>query len=237
MKRVAKVCRDSSLPIVEALRDKTSIWNTRELRDLLTPECYAGAEYLGEQYLPDRLWSILQSDRDLIAKMCEVDVQSYMLDDILVKVDRMSMAHSLEVRSPLLDHNMVELAARMPTRLKVNAKAGKLIFRDVVAPYLPTKTVRKGKQGFSVPLRDWFRGELSGTVRDYLLSDGQLPEELFQRSGVQRVLDEHQRGAADHANKIWLLLAYAAWNKQTQKQTSTTAPAPLASVDTARAPA
>ena len=216
MKRVAKVCRDSSLPIHEALRDKASIWNTRELRDLLTPECYAGAEYLGEQYLPDELWKIMQSDMDLVSRMCEVDIKSYMLDDILVKVDRMSMAHSLEVRSPLLDHNVVELAARMPTRLKVDRHAGKLIFRDVVRPYLPPKTVRKGKQGFSVPLRDWFRGELSGTVRDYLLSDGQLPEELFQRSGVEEILAQHQRGAADHANKIWLLLAYAAWNKQTQ---------------------
>lgn len=216
MKRVAKVCRDSSLPIDEALRDKTSIWNTRELRSLLTPECYAGADYLGQQYLPDSLWKIMQSDGDLISRMCEVDVKSYMLDDILVKVDRMSMAHSLEVRSPLLDHNVVELAARMPSRLKVNRKAGKLIFRDVVRPHLPTKTVRKGKQGFSVPLRDWFRGELSSTVRGYLLDEGQLPEELFQRAGVEKVLAEHQRGSADHANKIWLLLAYAAWNKQTQ---------------------
>lgn len=216
MKRVAKVLRDSSRPIHEALRDKTSIWNASELRDLLTPDCYANAEYLGEAYLPERLWNIMHSDGDLISRMCEVDVQSYMLDDILVKVDRMSMAHSLEVRSPLLDHHMVELAARMPTRLKVNAKAGKLLFRDVVRPYLPPKTIRKGKQGFSVPLRDWFRGGLSATVHEYLLSRGQLPEELFQRSGVEKVLAEHQRGSADHANKIWLLLAYASWNQQTQ---------------------
>ena len=216
LKRIAKVCRDSALPIDEAIRDKISIWNTRELRDLLTPECYAGAKYLGQQYWPDPLWSIMKSDGDLISRMCEIDVQSYMLDDILVKVDRMSMAHSLEVRSPLLDHNVVELAARMPTRLKVNHKAGKLIFRDVVRPHLPPKTIRKGKQGFSVPLRDWFRGQLSSTVRDYLLSEGQLPDDLFQRSGVEKILAQHQRGVADHANKIWLLLAYAAWNKQTQ---------------------
>ncbi len=221
LQRVAKVCRDSALPIDEAIRDKASIWNARELRSLLTPDCYAGSDYLGEQYWPDPLWSILQSDGDLVGRLCEIDIQSYMLDDILVKVDRMSMAHSLEVRSPLLDHNVVELAARMPTRFKVNRKAGKLIFRDVVKPHLPTRTIRKGKQGFSVPLRDWFRGELSGTVRDYLLSQGQLPEELFQRKGVEQILAQHQRGDADHANKIWLLLAYAAWNKQTQSGSTT----------------
>ena len=72
-----------------------------------------------------------------------------------------------------------------------------------------------------MPLRDWFRGELSGTVRDYLLSQGQLPEELFQRKGVEQILAQHQRGDADHANKIWLLLAYAAWNKQTQSGSTT----------------
>jgi len=220
MKRVAKVFRDSALPIQEAYRDKVAIWNTDELSNLLTPGCYESAKFLGTQYLPDELWSVMQSDKDLVARLCEIDVKSYMLDDILVKVDRMSMAHSLEVRAPLLDHNLVELAARMPTRFKVNSKAGKLIFRDVVKPQLPAATVRKGKQGFSVPLRDWFRGELSGTVRDYLLADGQLPDNVFQLQHVEKVLHEHQSGRADHANKIWLLLAYASWHRQTQSTNS-----------------
>jgi asparagine synthase (glutamine-hydrolysing) len=216
MQRVAKVCRDSSKPIMEMIRSKASIWNQRELRELLMPDVFEGANYLGEQYLPDRLWQIMHSNKDLVSRMCEVDVQSYMLDDILVKVDRMSMAHSLEVRSPLLDQHLVELAARIPTRFKVNRKRGKLIFRDVVSKHLPPATVRKGKQGFSVPLRDWFRGELSGLTRDYLLSSGQLPESLFRRSTVERILTEHQSGHVDHANKIWLLMAYASWHKQTQ---------------------
>ena len=223
MQRIAKVFRDSALPIDEAYRDKSSIWNVRELRSLLTPECFASTDYLGPQYLPDSLWKIMQSDGDLVSRLTEIDIQSYMLDDILVKVDRMSMAHSLEVRSPLLDHNIVELAARMPTRVKVNSRVGKLVFRDVVRPYLPKQTIRKGKQGFSVPLRDWFRGDLAGVVRDYLLSPGQLPDSVFQRKGVEQVLAEHQRGSVDHANRIWLLLAYASWHKQTQKQTQSQA--------------
>lgn len=216
MQRVSKVCRDSSRSVMEMIRFKASIWNQQELRDLLTDGAFDGARYVGEQFLPDRLWQIMHSNKDLVSRMCEVDIQSYMLDDILVKVDRMSMAHSLEVRSPLLDYNLVELAAKIPTRFKVNRNRGKLIFRDVVSKHLPPSTIRKGKQGFSVPLRDWFRGQLSTLTKDYLLAGGNLPEHLFRRPTVERILKEHQNGIVDHANKIWLLMAYAAWNKQTQ---------------------
>lgn len=218
MQRVAKVFRDSALPLLEMIRNKASIWNQAELRDLLTVDAFQQANYVGEQYLPDRLWQIMQSKKDLVSRMCEVDVQAYMLDDILVKVDRMSMAHSLEVRSPLLDYHVVELAAKIPTRFKINRSRGKLIFRDVVAKHLPTQTVRKGKQGFSVPLRDWFRGECASITKDYLLADGHLPLNLFRRPTVERILQEHQVGKVDHANKIWLLMTYASWHKQTQSR-------------------
>ncbi|MEM9645166.1 MAG: asparagine synthase (glutamine-hydrolyzing), partial [Planctomycetota bacterium] len=143
LNRVAKVFRDSALPIHEAYRNKVAIWNPAELRQLLTREGFESSRFMESQFLPDDLWSVLQADKDLVSRLCEIDVRSYMVDDILVKVDRMSMAHSLEVRSPLLDHNLVELAAKMPTRFKVNSKTGKLIFRDVVRPQLPAATVRK----------------------------------------------------------------------------------------------
>ncbi len=214
--RAAKVCRDSALPIERAYRDKTSIWNVAELRQLLHPEVFAQAEYLGEQYLPDPLWARMRGDRDLVSRLTEVDIHSYMLDDILVKVDRMSMAHSLEVRSPLLDHHVVELAARIPTRMKIRGGSGKHILRQVIKDKLPAKTIRKGKQGFSVPLRDWFRGPLSELVHDYLGPGGYLPHDLFEQRQVETLLGEHRRGGADHANKIWLLLTFAAWHRQYQ---------------------
>ncbi|MFC1757546.1 asparagine synthase (glutamine-hydrolyzing) [Planctomycetota bacterium] len=215
--RVAKILRDSSLPFEQAYRDKTSIWNARELRELLSPEVLENSSFMGDQYLPDDLWATLHTDRDVVSRLTDIDIRSYMLDDILVKVDRMSMAHSLEVRSPLLDHNMVEFAASMPSRFKIEGRRGKAILRDALAKYVPPKTSKKKKQGFSVPVRDWFRHGLSEMASDYLEYDGGLlPSSLFEKQKVQQVLAEHRSGHADHGRKIWLLMVFAVWHQQYQ---------------------
>lgn len=220
--RMAKILADSALPFQQAYRDKTSIWRVDELRELLAPDLLPHVDYLGEQYLPEPLWQLLcDPRRDLVSRLTEIDIHSYMLDDILVKVDRMSMAHSLEVRSPLLDHHMVELAARMPTRMKIrrqgfHSSQGKYLFRKIMRPKLPARNIRKGKQGFSVPLRDWFRGKLSDLVQDYLGTGGYLPSSLFSATKVESILQEHRLGKVDHANKIWLLLTFAAWHRNYQ---------------------
>lgn len=214
--RVAKVLGDSALPLEQAMRDKASIWRADEIRSLLTPDVLPQVDYLNEQFLPDHLWKILHSPGDLVSRLTEIDVQAYLLDEILVKVDRMSMAHSLEVRSPLLDHRVAELAARMPTRMKIRGSAGKYLLREILRKKLPPKTLRKGKQGFSVPLRDWFRGSLSSWVHDTLGPGGHLPTEIFSQSMVQSILSQHQQGRFDHSRKIWLLLAFAAWHRQYQ---------------------
>lgn len=214
---VAKILRDSALPTELAYRDKASIWSAHELNKLLTADAWEQVDYVGKQYLPDDLWRILQGPGELIGRLTELDIRSYMLDDILVKVDRMSMAHSLEVRSPLLDQKVAELAARMPTDIKIQGQVGKAVLRRVLRGRLPAPSLRKGKQGFSVPLRDWFRGKLSSWVQDYLGPGGYLPPELFQTEAVQRILREHQSGQFDHARKIWLLLTFAAWHRQYQR--------------------
>lgn len=214
--RVAKVFRDSSLPLLEALRDKTSIWTTAQLQSLLTDDALSVAGYMGQQYMSDALWKRMNDTDDLVGRLCEIDVRSYMLDDILVKVDRMSMAHALEVRSPLLDHEMVELAARIPTGMKIRGSQGKYILRQILKDKLPPRSIKKGKQGFSVPLRDWFRGRLREFVHDTLAAD--LPEEIFRREAVEKVLDEHQRGTLDHSSRLWLLLTFASWHSQYQSQ-------------------
>jgi asparagine synthase (glutamine-hydrolysing) len=214
--RAGKVFRDSSLPPEQAVRDKASIWKAREIQSLLVPEVAEQCNFLQEQFIPDKLWKILRGNGDIVSRLSEIDIQSYMLDDILVKVDRMSMAHSLEVRSPLLDHRVAELAARIPTRMKIRGNLGKLPLRNVLKDKLPPRSLRKGKQGFSMPLRDWFRHGLSGWVRDYLGPGGHLPSEIFSQAKVQSVLQEHQQGRFDHSRKIWLLLAFAAWHRQYQ---------------------
>ena len=216
--RVAKVLRDSALPWAAGLRDKISIWTSSDVRQLLTHELLKHSPFVDEQYLPDPLWQILHAPRDIVSRLSEIDIRSYLLDDILVKVDRMSMAHSLEVRSPLLDHHMLEFVARLPTHYKIQQGQGKALLRKVLRRYLPPSALTKPKQGFSVPLRDWFRRGFAEMLGDYLLGgSSRLPAELFVRSKVEAILDEHRRGVADHGRKIWLLLVFAAWQDQYQQ--------------------
>ncbi|MEM8733705.1 MAG: asparagine synthase (glutamine-hydrolyzing) [Planctomycetota bacterium] len=226
MKRIAKILRDSALPIQQAYRDKSSIWNVHQLSELLTNDGFEQCDYLGEQYMPDRMWQIFQQAAssadpyDLVSGLSEIDIRSYMRDDILVKVDRMSMANSLEVRSPLLDHELAELAARIPAKHKIQGRSGKHVLRKVLEGKLPPKSTRKAKQGFSVPLRDWFRGDLRTLVHDRLLSEDALPPGIFNEHTIRRTLLEHDRGQVDHANRIWLLLTIATWHGQQQAATA-----------------
>lgn len=211
-RRVAKVLRDSALPMAAGLRDKISIWTLAEIQQLLHQDLLQRSPFVGEQFLPDPLWRTLHSPRDMVSRLSEIDIRSYMLDDILVKVDRMSMAHSLEVRSPLLDHHLLEFVARLPTEYKVRRGTGKALLRKVLGRYLPPAALTKPKQGFSVPLRDWFRRGFSEMLADYLMgSSSRLPSAYFNRTKVESILDEHRRGVADHGRKIWLLLVFAAW--------------------------
>lgn len=218
LQRVAKVFRDSAKPLLDSIRDKSSIWKRSEIEKVIRPEVLDECAVMGKQYLPPRLWNILcDSSRDVVSRLTEADIHSYMRDDILMKVDRMSMANSLEVRSPLLDHHVAELAARMPTGVKLRRKGigwqGKAILKEVLRRRLPARTMRKKKQGFAVPLRDWFRDGLNDLVGDFLLyNGGRLPANVMVHSEVERIVKEHRSGHADHGRKIWLMLSLAAWN-------------------------
>jgi asparagine synthase (glutamine-hydrolysing) len=218
--RIAKVLRNSALPVAQGYREKTAIWQADEIRQLISSDLLHDMHDLDDQYLPEPWWTRLNGGGDLVARLSEIDIHTYMLDDILVKVDRMSMANSLEVRSPILDHRVLELAAQLPTRFKIRDGRGKYLLRSVLEKRLPSNTLRKGKQGFSVPLRDWFRGSLKGLVNGYLGNGGYLPTKIFSPSKVQQILREHERGTADHSNKIWLLLVFAAWHRQYQVATT-----------------
>jgi asparagine synthase (glutamine-hydrolysing) len=160
----------------------------------------------------DEVAAAMRSNLSTLNKASYIDMRHRLLEDMLVKVDRMSMAHSLEVRSPFLDHRLVEFAASLPPSMKLRGWETKAILRDVVRRYLPAATLRKRKQGFSVPLREWFSGSLLDMVCDYLsAANGRLPSGIFNHLTISRLIAEHRIGARDHSSIIWLLLNYAAW--------------------------
>jgi asparagine synthase (glutamine-hydrolysing) len=148
---------------------------------------------------------------DPVTRMLCSDLQTYLAEDILTKVDRMSMAHALEVRCPLLDHRIVELAAGLPLDFKLKGFRSKRILKDVALPRIPKAIVNRSKYGFQAPLGAWLKGELRSWAAERLL-DGDAP--FFRREMVERMWLEHIRGEADHAHKVWLLLVFNEWFRQ-----------------------
>jgi asparagine synthase (glutamine-hydrolysing) len=211
--RLAKVLGDCRLPFEDLYLSRASSCRPDLLRQLLTGDLTARLRRSSVPPFADDITAVMRSSLPEVSKASYADLRFGLLDGILVKVDRMSMAHSLEVRSPLLDHRLVEFAVRLPPSLKLRGWQTKAILRDAVRPYLPPATVRKGKQGFRVPLREWLKTGLHEMVGDFLESaDGGLPPEVFNRTAIRKLLREHRSGEADHNLPIWLLLNYAAWH-------------------------
>ena len=211
--RVAKVLRDSRLPFADMFWAKGWACRPDLLRELFTQDVAAQLDSLTATSYPDDVMEVLQSDLGALNKATYANLRIGLLEGILVKVDRMSMAHSLEVRSPLLDHRLVEFVAALPPSFKLRGWQTKAILRDTIRRYLPPATLRKPKQGFNVPLRDWLRTGLNELVGDFLESaHGPLPPSIFNRAAVQSLLRQHRRGEADYSLPIWLLLQYATWH-------------------------
>jgi asparagine synthase (glutamine-hydrolysing) len=139
-----------------------------------------------------------------------VDIQSYLPGDILTKVDRMSMAVSLEARVPLLDHHVVEFAVSLPSALKMRGGEGKWVLRQAIRDLVPPIVLTKPKQGFGVPLRKWFRRELRHRVDALLRPDSPIYE-YVDPAAVARVTAEHRAGRRDHSPTIWRLLVLDTW--------------------------
>ena len=136
----------------------------------------------------------LESDaRHIVERLLDVDVQTYLADQLLVKVDIASMAYSLEVRSPLLDHVFMETAASIPATAKLDGRVSKRIFKDAIRPWIPDDVLDRPKQGFGVPLRDWFRDELAELPREILLDERSTDRGLFNDGVVRRLISTIRR--------------------------------------------
>ncbi len=143
--------------------------------------------------------------------MLDVDVTTYLPDDLLVKVDIATMAHGLEGRSPLLDHHFMEFAARLPARFKVRGGDKKWLLRQLARKRLPPSLLTLPKRGFGVPIDHWFRGELRGFARDVLLGPAAAGRGYYQMPFVRRMLDEHAAGVCEWHPQLWTLLMFELW--------------------------
>ena len=148
---------------------------------------------------------------DHIAKILYTDMKTYLPGGILVKVDRMSMANSLEVRAPILDKNTIEFAATIPSGMKFKGGEKKHILKEAFKRFLPDDILYRKKMGFSVPLASWFRGEIKVLAEKYILQQGSGLADYFKMDEVRRIWEQHQSGKYDHGAVLWSMLMFQMW--------------------------
>jgi asparagine synthase (glutamine-hydrolysing) len=153
------------------------------------------------------------ASRSRLERLLYLDSKTYLPGDILVKVDRMSMANSLETRSPLLDHCLIEFAQTIPASFKLRGLETKYILKRAAAGLIPEEIINRPKQGFDVPIRRWFNRELREMLDDTLNDRRARERGDFNHRAVLAILDEHRRGIRDHARHLWSLLVLELWRR------------------------
>ena len=146
-------------------------------------------------------------------RMLYADLHTWLVDDLLIKGDRMSMGSSVEARVPYLDHTLVEWAAGLPPSYKVKGTKTKRILKNLAEKYIPMECIYRRKVGFTVPLSPWFIGPLNEFIRDNLLSDQAFSRGYFNPNEITQIVEEHLSGKVDHNRTIWSLLALEMWHR------------------------
>jgi asparagine synthase (glutamine-hydrolysing) len=159
------------------------------------------------------------------SQMMRFDSETYLPEDVLTKVDRMSMAHSLESRVPLLDNDVIAFAAALPAAMKIKNGRRKHVLKEVAAALVPRAILDRRKQGFGVPLGTWFRGNLRELFADTLLSPSSLQRGYFQPAFIRRIVGEHLAGTRDHTLQLWQLVVFEKWQQQYVNSFPLSAPA------------
>lgn len=209
----------------------------KKAKSLLTSLSYEPAMgfYITNSMMTDEMWNSLATDNtkhslsnyhpsqytlemyekadgpDHLSKILYTDIKTYMTGGILVKVDRMSMANSLEVRAPILDYQVTEFAATLPSERKFKQGTKKYLLKKVFEPFIPDSLLHRKKMGFSTPIDTWFRTELKDLTEANILGAQNGLKDIFDASRVQQVWDEHQSGKHQHGIVLWSMLMYQMW--------------------------
>jgi asparagine synthase (glutamine-hydrolysing) len=201
--------------------ETVSFFGSEDRRALVGPRLASVAHDPPEDLLRARFAELRHLP--LVSRMMRVDFATYLPEDVLTKVDRMSMAHSIESRVPLLDHPLVEFALRLPLTFKLRGSERKYLLKRAAARVLPDAVLQRRKQGFGVPLSVWFRGDerqgraasrLRDAFQDVLLSPRARQRGYFDAREVQRLLDEHVAGRRDHDFRLWQLFMFELWHRE-----------------------
>jgi asparagine synthase (glutamine-hydrolysing) len=188
--------------------DGCAMFNRKELGSLFQP-------HIAEQVLTQDLWgdlarTISQHGEHWLSALQYLDFKNYLPLDVLTKVDRMSMAHSIEARVPLLDHRLVEFAATIPPEMKLQDGSTKHIFKKALRGIIPDHVLDRRKQGFAMPLGKWFRNDSRGFISDLLLSERSRARGIFNAAYIEKLLAIHQRGRALDL-QLWTLISFELW--------------------------
>ena len=204
--RLQRIADRMALAYPERYISGVALSTAEDISPILSPDV-AGFD----PYESVRQHFLRQGVDDPMEKILAGDMDTYLVDDILVKVDRMTMANSLEARAPLLDHVLLEFAARLPFSLKNNGRTGKYLLKEAARELLPAACLQKRKQGFGIPLAAWFRKEFKPLMLD-MLSDRRFAERgTFNVDGVRACFAAHLSGQHDFSELLWLVLTYEMW--------------------------
>ena len=207
---VKRFLQAANLPKTERYFRWMSTFNREAKREIYTEEFSEISRRQNPSAVLEK-WFAKANGSGVLDATLLTDQQTYLPNDLLVKVDIASMANSLEARSPFLDHKVIEFAASLPENLKMRRFETKSLLKKVAARLVPREVVYRRKMGFGVPVGKWFRSEMKDFVRGVLLSEQSLNRGIIKREMIEKYVAEHTNAERDHAFQIWTLLMLELW--------------------------
>jgi asparagine synthase (glutamine-hydrolysing) len=215
--RLRRRLRVAGLSLDERYVELMSIFDGAERSNLMPVPAGDSSEYL--------LGILRDGPQDATDRVLRADLLSYLPHDLLVKIDRATMASSLEARAPLLDHHLVEFAARLPVDRKIDGRNRKVLLRSIAKRLMPAEHVDRPKMGFTPPVGDWFGGSLGERFRELVLAPDSATRDHLDVTAAASILDDHRAGRIEHEHQLWMLLMFELWARRWLRPVGTTATA------------